>query len=739
MENNELDDLEREERELLAQLAAKRQAKVELQEKIRLEQIEAARLEALNKPLTVTFVRVANTYVHVTNEPYNNEFLNIIKSIEGRIWKGMERVNAIPISQVSVLVEKLKILPNVVINYNPGVEQEIHNVLFEPDFSCDLKEKFFIVKAGRKAYTYDLRQIPGHDFDYNTHTHKIPLSEGWRLHEFAQKQEQFVWTEDAKAFVIEQVSNRLKLDAIAKMENVDIGDIEGLIAQLKGYQNVGIHFFDMNGGRGILGDEMGTGKTLQMIALALKKKWKTLVVCPAPLKFNWLREIWKFAPNATTYTCQGVSPTKFDIAEIISKKPDFVIINYDILGRSVEGVKKVYKDLNDKEVDESEFGKPGIRIIETEFVKYPWVELMNLVSQLGFMDLCVMDEGHYIKNLDSNRSKAARKLTMPRSISMTGTPVVNRPGELWPMLHIADPITFPSFELFKRQYTVDGSVVRNVEQLKQLLRPLMIRRLKKDVIKELEPINRINSYFELSSKGRKLYDRVLSGLFTVLAEYNPNAAGQERSIPNLLVQIQRLKQVVAIDAVESTADLATEILDNSPEEGPENKVLIFSQFKATTYAIAKRLGHEALSFVSLSSGKEFVTGDARVQQQMIDQFQNDKTIKFLCVTEKTAKEGHNITAARAVIFNDLFWTPAGHQQAEARAYGRVSDLHTIDAYYRIGVDSISEKIMEILARKLSIIEQVVEGVEASRADTSIIHDLLSSLKEEMWSIKKKKE
>ncbi len=324
---------------------------------------------------------------------------------------------------------------------------------------------------------------------------------------------------------------------------------------------------------------------------------------------------------------------------------------------------------------------------------------------------------------------------------LTGTPILNRPGELWPMLHVADSITFPSFETFKSQYTYDGKVVRNVDQLKELLKPLMIRRLKRDVIKELEPINRINSYFELSERSRKLYDKVLAGVFEILAEWNPNQAGYEKKTTHILAQIQRLKQVVAIDAVESTADLATQIYDSSPEEGAPNKVLIFSQFKATTYGIAKRLGHEALSFVSYNgSGMSgFVTGDHNWQQAQIDQFQKDPNIHFLCVTEKTAKEGHNITAAHAVIFNDLFWTPAGHQQAEARAYGRISDLHTIDSYYRIGVNSISEKIMAILAAKLSIIEQVVEGVEASRADTSIVHELLASLKEELWTIKKKKQ
>lgn len=702
-----------------------------LQEKIALtkaKKLEEAKLlesikaqKELSKPVIITFTRIHNNYIFFKNEPYRQDILDYVKNIEGRMWKAAERENAIPLGMYEAARVGLLTLQSITIEYAEGVEKAIKDELYAPDFVCDLGDKHLIVKTSRKAYSYPLREIPGYQYDYTNEVYKFPLSEGWRLFEFSKRENiasNFVWTDSAKDFVLLQIENRLRLDEIAKATDIEL-EIPLLQATLKNFQKIGIKFFELNGGRGILGDEMGTGKTLQMIGLAVHNKWKLLVICPATLKENWLREVRKFAPHLTTYTCQGETPLAFDIVKLIKEPYDVVFINYDILASHI--------------IHKKETKREDGTILKEETKRFPWVEALNMV---GF-DLAVADEGHYIKNVDSARSQAVRKIQISRFISMTGTPILNRPGELWPLLHIADPITFPAFETFKQQYTYDGKVVRNVEQLKQLLKPLMIRRLKKDVIKELPPINRLNSYFELSEKGRKLYDRVLSGIFDVLSTWSPNQAGSEKTITNMLVQIQRLKQVVAIDGIDGTAELATQIFDASPSEDEPNKVLIFSQFKATTYAISRRLGGEALSFVTLSSGKEFVTSHYTEQQKLIDQFQSDPSIHFLCVTEKTAKEGHNITAAKAVIFNDLFWTPAGHQQAEGRAYGRISDLHTIDSYYRIGVNSISEKIMELLAAKLQLIEQVVEGVEAARMDTSIVHELISSLKEEMWTIKKK--
>ena len=160
-----------------------------------------------------------------------------------------------------------------------------------------------------------------------------------------------------------------------------------------------------------------------------------------------------------------------------------------------------------------------------------------------------------------------------------------------------------------------------------------------------------------------------------------------------------------------------------------NKVLIFFQFKACAFAIAARLGDECLSFVTRGQ-KDFVTANNMEQDRLVQQFQNDPKIKFLVVTEKTAKEGHDITKAAYIIFNDLFWTPAAHDQAEGRAYMRQSDPHGITSYYLITdkrSGQIEEWIWGLLNLKTSIIGQVVDGLEATR-DTSIGMALIAKLK-----------
>lgn len=597
------------------------------------------------------------------------------------------------------------------------------NSFFAPAFAVTLDNNYLWVDCHPNTSTYQLRGIPGSDYDYRKQMYKLPIAEGWRLWELFTDEKQLelmasglaavvTWSNEARELVENQVMRRSQLDKIALAEDWPI-EVPTLKAKLKNYQNVGVAFFQHNGGSGILADDMGLGKTMQAIALNLLQDGMAIIITPASLKINWIREIGKFT-DEKAYTLSGSTPTAYEVAFLIKQRPKFVIINYDILATNTEFV----TEHTDAE---------GFTHSKKE-TRYPWVEVLNLIEA----ELIVYDEAHYIKNIDSARSQATRKLIGKNIICMTGTPIVNRPSELWPMLHIVDPTTFPQYEPFLRQYTNDGKTVRNVAELRQLLKPIMIRRLKKDVIKGIEPPNRINQYHELSPKAKKLYQRVLDGVYEVMAEWNPNEAGAEKKVHHILVQIQRLKQVCAIDKVSATADLATSIYDSSDPEDRPKKVLIFSQFKATTWGIRARLGSEAIGFVDRKNG-EFITVGNSEQDQLVQQFQTDPNIHYLCVTEKTAKEGHNITAAMAVIFNDLFWTPAGHQQAEGRCYMRTGDMHNIDSYYTIAESTIDDWIMQLLAAKLNIIEQVVEGVNTIRnADESIFKELLEKMRGGLW-------
>jgi len=437
----------------------------------------------------------------------------------------------------------------------------------------------------------------------------------------------------------------------------------------------------------------------------LNGKARMAVICPAAVKINWMREIERLT-GIIPGVFSGSEPGVRDLERLVISKSDKIcIFNYDILAR----VKETFKEVKD------EHGN----VFRQEVVKrYLWVDLINNSD----FDTIAVDEAHYIKNTDSQRSVAVRMLKCPRVTFMTGTPVLNRPGELWPMLTMLAPDLFPSEERFLSRYTFNNKEAKNVEELRSLVKPYLLRRRKKDVMKDLPAIERITDYHEMSPKAWKLYEKILQGVYIALDAWNPGQAGAEQRVPNILAQIMRLKQVCAIDKLDRVAELATELYDTH-ENGGASKVIVFSQFKPIAHGIAKRLGQEAV----------VLTGDINGEgerQKIVDQFQNDKSVHFLCGTWQVMGEGRNLTAAGYVIFSDLFWTPANHQQCEERCYGRVGDMHGATSYYVVVKDTIEDWIQDILARKLRVIEQVVEGYEGDRS-ISIANELLSRMKNEM--------
>jgi SNF2 family DNA or RNA helicase len=426
----------------------------------------------------------------------------------------------------------------------------------------------------------------------------------------------------------------------------------------------------------------------------------------------WRVQIKKFS-GETAKIFYGSDPRPSDLISLLGdNKPKWAIFNYDILGKRLE-----YN--NEYE------GKDGSVIKGDIVIRYPWMELIN-ASQF---DIIGVDEAHYIKNIDSNRSKAVRTLQTERVVFLTATPVMNRPRELWPLLNIITPDLFPSYETFMGTYEYDGRA-RNSAELLELLKPLMIRRLKKDVVKDLPPINRIYEFYELSDKAQHIYNKVMEGIFERMIELGGHPDSQEQ-VTSILTQIMRLKQICAIDKMNAIAELATDLYD-ARENGDASKVLVFSQFVPVARGIGRRLGQEAL----------IVTGETSQEKrdELVYQFQTDENVHFMVATKGVLSEGKDLTKAAHVIFADLFWTPAAHEQAEGRAYGRLSELHSINSYYCTskqsdGEESIEDWIQQILARKLAVIEEVVDGVEGSR-NSSMSGELLERIKQELFSRKR---
>ena len=422
---------------------------------------------------------------------------------------------------------------------------------------------------------------------------------------------------------------------------------------------------------------------------------------------NWEREIFRLT-GERPLVLTGIAPTKNDIVKVATYPGLFIIINYDILSRKFDDV--------DITVDKEGYEH------RNEIEHWPWVDLLNAIG----VDFVIFDEAHYAKNVDSQRSRAARLLKAPKVLLLTATPVMNRPKELGPMLNIIDENTF-GIESFTNRYSDGKNGVRNVEELREVLKSRMIRRLKKDVMKDLPEINRMVEYRELSAKARNLYNKVLAGVYELLSDWDPARAGDSKKVTNILVQIMRLKQVCAYAMMEETADKATEIYDSVGDENGNvkwKKVIIYSQFVSVVHGIAKRLGQEAIIMTG--------TDDPKPADKMRkkDLFQEDESVHFLVATPQAAGEGLTMTAAGTTLWNDQLWTPAGHEQGEGRAYGRLNDAHGIDSIFMLAQDTIMEDIQELLRFKQNTINQTVEGIDAER-DTGVAMALIQKLKNGM--------
>ncbi len=446
----------------------------------------------------------------------------------------------------------------------------------------------------------------------------------------------------------------------------------------------------------------GLGKTWEAIGYIEYRKLHAIIICPAAIKENWRRHI-KNLTGQDAYICKGGTPSEWDVERLLSKSHRYVIINYDIFGKGL--------DVADN---------PAKRE-----VRYLWPEVLTAANY----DIAVCDEAHKIKNTDANRTRATLHLENIKCLFLTATPILNRPRELYSYLRLIRPGQYTSEDNFCNQYVFMDGTVRNVDRLRKSLSTIMIRRKREDVQKELPAIERIYDWHELSDDARVRYETALEGVYQQLAEFD--LGSDTIAITGLLAQITRLKQIVAQDKVDRIADLAIELNDSfedSPAKLGEGKVVIFSGFKAVARGIGKRLGHEAVVF----------DGDTKQEdrQRYVDQFQSDPAIKFLVATGFVAGEGLDMTKAGYVIFSDFGWTPAYHQQCEGRIYGRLNECHGAVSYYVVGVDTIEEWIQEILARKLKIIEQIVEGNDSPDAGKSMGYELIKKMKAEMRSRRK---
>ena len=479
--------------------------------------------------------------------------------------------------------------------------------------------------------------------------------------------------ESLRIFIKEEASNKKKLVEIAELENTEYPVNLANGYEERNFQKVGSKFAEM-AGRCIIADPMGMGKSIQAIAVAEKNNCKTIIVCPAFLVLNWIKYIQDYT-GKSAYVMEGTTPEQYHYTDMLTKASQYNIIHYDALARPI---KMANPDPN-ASYDE--------KIIERNL----WIEMFNNPA-IGNFDLAIVDEGHYIKNMEASRSKAIRQLKANRFIFLTGTPLLNRPAELFPMLTTLKPNLFPSYKGFMDTYSDGRNGARNVEQLRTLLGSVMIRRKNPRLVEMPD----IPVYLKLSAEAKKKYDKIMQGVYE-------DTKGNMFDIVNILAQITRMKQVCAHDKVGSTVEQAIDSYESYDEDEPHNKVLIFSYFIDVCEKIHNELGHDCSVLIT---GQH--VPDMGERYRLVKRFQEDSRYKYIIVNT-AAKEGLNITKAGTVIYNDLLWTGEDHKQIKGRCFGREGDFHGGNSFWMLNNGTIEDWIYTLIQEKELTVNQVADG------------------------------
>jgi SWI/SNF-related matrix-associated actin-dependent regulator of chromatin subfamily A-like protein 1 len=457
----------------------------------------------------------------------------------------------------------------------------------------------------------------------------------------------------------------------------------GLARGLFPHQIEGVAFL-LGRRRAILADDMGLGKTRQVIVALrhLAPAGPYLVVCPASVKRNWAREIGVAAPDASIHVIErGVDAPD---------KPDWVIVNYDILSRHIER-------LGDRH----------------------WAGL-------------VFDEAHYLKNHRSARSRLARQLADsaksagadPAVYLLTGTPLTNRPRDLFVLLQLVGHPLGRSFLSFAKRYCAaerneygwQTGGASNIEELTVQLHGVMLRR-SKDQVLALPPKLRTWLPVEVP-RGTGVRDmRRVVELMIGQEKLAPGSDISDRTLRGRLLQaVTRARQAVAAAKIGATIDF----VDGAIEQG--EKVIVFSCFEEPMQRLSAHFEDAAV----------VVTGKtpAAARQALVDRFQQDPRIRVFLANIIAGGIGTNLTAATQVVFNDLDWVPANHWQAEDRAY-RIGQTRTVNVTYVVAGNTIDDFVQTVLERKGALVRAVVDG-SALAADLS--GDVLEELRRALRTI-----
>jgi superfamily II DNA or RNA helicase len=452
---------------------------------------------------------------------------------------------------------------------------------------------------------------------------------------------------------------------LVPLEPEPLGSLEGI---LRPYQKEGVYwlrFLSRNGLGGILADEMGLGKTLQTLAFLRTLDGPSLVVCPSSLLFNWVREAQKFVPELKVLSIEGGDRAKlFD--RILES--NIVLTSYPLLRRDIDR----FRDFKFSSI--------------------------------------ILDEATHIKNPDTQNAQAAMALVGRHRFVLTGTPVENSVRDLWSLLHFVLPGYLGRREDFRERYELPISRGSQPERarLAKRLRPVMLRRLKQQVVKELpEKIEQI-TYCDLSPEQEELYQKLRQESRRKLDELS-GAKDQGRARIAMLTALLRLRQACCdlrllgqeAERPSGKLEVLEELLEEAIDGG--HRVLLFSQFVSML-----RLIRASMDKAEIRYG--YLDGQTKDRAKAVDEFQQTDRLPLFLISLKAGGVGLNLSAADTVIHFDPWWNPAVEAQATDRAH-RIGQTRVVTSYKLIARGTVEEKILSLQRKKREMIQSTVESEE----------------------------
>ena len=428
------------------------------------------------------------------------------------------------------------------------------------------------------------------------------------------------------------------------------------------FQKEGVDFIRQAKGRVILADEMGVGKTITSLAFMQMYAGKTLVVSPASVIYKWKMECDNWTDRTSSVVCTGKEKMKLT---------DIHIMSYGIMVSRYE-----------------------------ELSKLPY-------------DLLIFDESHYLINHRSFRHRIAKALigtSADKVLFLSGTPFLNRPAELFPILNMLSPSQYPSYFSFVKRYcgaTYDeregwqrpDNIVTNREELLQRLSGILIRRTKRDVLKELPELTRVLVPIDINNQTE--YSNAMKDICSWIREK------ETVSYAAALTKLTAASQIIGLGKVEAGINLARDILNS------EKKVVLFAHHKAVVAKAVDMLSeYGVLTIVGDVSNKQ--------RQDNITEFlQEDSKLRVMIISTAGA-EGIDLYSASNLIMLERLFTPAKEEQIEARLH-RLGQRYPVTVWYLLARDTYDERMAEIVERKRKVIGEVISQDEII---TTILGDLI---------------